>query len=550
MFIGIDFGTTNTVVARMRAGDAQPTLIRFGKDEMAPSAAAWDGQRLHFGKDALEQEAPLLGLKSLLRDHRGRSKPVVTFDDGRKLPLGEVLDGYFAWIRAAIAADLGERGIPVPDPIPVVLTVPQNCHDVQRRTTRAAALDAGFQVVDILNEPTAAALAIALMGVTTQVATGSHLCLYDFGGGTFDASLVRRDGEARFVEVDSEGVQKLGGADIDADLSEAVVEQLTGEAPVVQAKWRPEAVHLGRIRRLCEKAKIALANDAELEFFPISLAGVIGTRSPLAFLRKVQVEIGRDELVSAAAPRIRKTIAALRQMLDRNPAALGSLAAVVLTGGSSRLPGVQDGVRQLLDRFGLGPVRIVASDRSMHDVALGAAAYGALGSAGGARIIDRRAAMHVGVWRVAHGREWFHVLLSRGTPLPEDDFLKTEITYRPGHDVGEYRFCQCSELVDGAGGPVEAADLGDLRRRRDLLPSGDILDYPRPLRIAFAAALRHLDGDALDRLPITTCDPGVEVEEIWRFHPDGLVDIAIAVAGQVVPLTLDFANCHGSGAAG
>ncbi len=550
MFIGIDFGTTNTVVARMRGGDSQPTLIRFGSDEMAPSAVAWDGKRLHFGKEALDQEAPLLGLKSLLRDHRGRSKPVVAFDDGNKLPLGEVLDGYFAWIRAAIAADLGERGIPVPDPIPVVLTVPQNCHDVQRRTTRAAALDAGFQVIDILNEPTAAALAIALMGVTTQVATGSHLCLYDFGGGTFDASLVRRDGEARFVEVDSEGVQKLGGADIDADLTEAVVEHLTGEAPVVKAKWQPEAVHLGRIRRLCEKAKIALANDAELEFFPISLAGVIGTRSPLAFLRKVQVEVGRDELVAAAAPRIRKTIAALKQMLDRNPAALGSLAAVVLTGGSSRLPGVHDGVRQLLDRFGLGSVRIIASDRSMHDVSLGAAAYGALGSAGGARIIDRRAAMHVGVWRVAHGREWFHVLLARGTPLPEDDFLKTEITYRPGHDVGEFRFCQCSDLSDSDGQQTAVADLGDLRRRRDLRPAGDILDYPRPLRIAFAPGLRHLDGDALDRLPITTCDPGVEVEEIWRFHPDGLVDIAIAVAGHVVPLTLDFASCHGASAAG
>ena len=537
---GLDFGTTNTVMARLRPGEDQPVPVRFaGGADHAPSLVALDGGNLRFGDDAVGGEDLVAGVKSLLRDHRGRGRPVVKFESAT-LPLDQVLGQWFAWLKAQAATDLDARGITLDERPDLVPTVPQNCHDLQRRAVRDAAESAGFRVLDILNEPTAAALSLAVLGVTVAVEPGRHVAVYDFGGGTFDASLVRADGDGRFTEVDSEGVRKLGGDDIDAALAKLLVDRFLAKDAVRGAGWKPEAAHLGRLRRLAEKAKIALASDRGLESHAVTLTNVIGTRSQHAALRRQQVELDRDDLDAAAGPLIDRSFATLKKLLSRNPQALPELGSLVLTGGSAGLPGIADRAHDLLAARGCDQVRVVTSDRRMHDVAFGAAWYaGRLADA--VPTLERRSALHFGVWRVEHGHDWFHVLQRRGDPLHGEE---RTVAYRPAHNLGEFRYVQCSELVDGGGSPVDVSDLEDADDRRDLRPAGEILEYPHPLRIGFASALRAKASDQLDAVAVVEADPGVEVEERYALRPDGLVDIVIAVADRMVPLTLDFAKAR------
>jgi molecular chaperone DnaK (HSP70) len=538
---GLDFGTTNTVLARLRLGEDAPVPVRFaGGAEVVPSLVALDEGKLRFGADAAACEDVVAGLKNLLRDHKGRSRPVVKFAGGT-LPLDEVLGQWFTWLRDAAREDLAARGLTLPERPPLVPTVPQNCHDLQRRAVREAAESAGFTVLDILNEPTSAALSLAVLGVTVAVEPGRHIAVYDFGGGTFDASLVRADGDGRFTEVDSEGVRRLGGGDVDAALTDLLVARFAALDAVRKAKWDPEPAQLGRLRRQAEKAKIALATEVDLDSHAVTLSNVIGTRSAVAALRKQQVEIERADLAAVADPLIAKSVAALRKLLVRNRPALDTLSAVVLTGGSAGLPGVAAQVEALLAKLGGSTAKVITSDRRMHDVAFGAAWYaGRLAEA--RQVLERRTALHFGVWRVEHGREWFHVVQRRGDPVPGPS---RTVVYRPAHDLGEFRFVQCSEIVDAAGSPVAPADLVDADARRDLRPAGDILDYPHPLRVAFAPALADREAAVLDGMAISEADPGVTVVETYHFPADGTVGISIAVDQRSRAMSLDFARTRG-----
>lgn len=535
MFLGIDFGTTNTVVARLREGEPSPTLVRLGGTDTTPSAVAIDSEgRFVFGQQALSCPSPCLGIKNLLREHKGRSAPIAVFEGPEgaiERPLIEVLTAFFAWLLAAIRADLEPRGMDLPEHPPVVLTVPQNCHDLQRRATRDAATAAGFAVLDILNEPGAAALGLGATGVSVEVAKGDLLLVYDFGGGTFDASLLRRLGDERFSEVDSEGVRRCGGGDVDDTLLEGVLDDLGGRKKVAKSGWTPDGGQRTRLARLVEKAKIDLAGEDDLEAAAVTLANVIGTRSKHASLRKEVVSVSHKQLEEAAKPIVKKTMIALGKLLKRNETVLGRLAAVVLTGGSSALPGVVAGVERALKRYGCQQAAVLTSDRRAHDVAVGAAVFAA-----GAGSLQRRTALHFGVWRVEHGQDWFHVLLPRGTELG-DEAVDLSVAYTPTHDIGAFRYCQCSELVDGDGQPVVKVED---QARRDLRPGGEVLEYPRALRVPFAADIRDLAEDELCQRPIHEVAPTVTVEERYEVAADGIVDIAVAIDDEERSLSLDF----------
>ena len=175
------------------------------------------------------------------------------------------------------------------------------------------------------------------------------MAVYDFGGGTFDCSLLKRLAGGRYQELDSEGVRRCGGGDIDDALYEHVLTELVSRRKVAKLKWVPKTGQ-AQLRRQCEKSKIDLSNDLEQELAPLTLSNVIGTRSRHAAIRKEMVGIERETLVNFAKPLVKKTMVALGKLLKRNKAELGELCGVILSGGSSALPGVE-GVQRALGRI-------------------------------------------------------------------------------------------------------------------------------------------------------------------------------------------------------
>lgn len=538
MFIGIDFGTVNTVVMRFRPGEGVPTPVRIDKAESTPSAVAVNGKgQLVFGSAALSADTPVLGLKNLIRDHKGRKAPSVelTGPDGPTTwLLRDVLTAFFTWIKQAVDADLANRGLDLAEPMAVVITVPQNCHDLQRRAVRDAAMAAGFPSCDILNEPSAAALGLAASGITVTVPEGGLLAVYDFGGGTFDCSLLKRQVGGRYTEIDSEGVRRCGGGDVDDALVDMAMTELAEHAAVQALGWQPDAGQAVRLRRQCEKAKIDLANDPDQEVALLTLTNVIGTRSKFAKIRKEVVGIEREQLLAVAKPLVTKTMVAMGKLLKRNSAELDQLCAVILTGGSSALPGVHEAVQRSLDRLGRSGAAVIASDRSMHDVAMGAAYASADTS-----LIERRTALHFGVWRVEHGTEWFDVLVPRGESIDPDQPIERRVAYQPTHDIGAFRYCQCTDLVDANGNEVAAAPDA-APGTKGLLPAGDILEYPSAIRIPFVPELRGVSAPELDQRDIVTTAPTVAVVERYTVDSDGIISISIECDDSTTDLSLDF----------
>ena len=144
----------------------------------------------------------------------------------------------------------------------------------------------------------------------------------------------------------------------------------------------------------------------------------------------------------------------------------------------------------------------------MQDVAMGAA-YACADS----NLISRRTALHFGVWRVEHGEEWFDVLVPRGQELDPEQPLEHQVSYKPTHDIGAFRFCQCSELVDAEGNELSAAELEG--ERQDVVPAGDVCEYPSSIRVPFKEGLRQLPHDELSGRTIGTTAPTVAVTESY-----------------------------------
>lgn len=346
--IGLDFGTTNTLCAWMD-GDI-PVIVPNDRGERAtPSVVARaDSGELLTGSSARSQaladpRSALFGVKRLL----GKSRTVnvagsaSTPEDMAAAIIGKVRQDAERYLGFEV-----DRA---------VITVPARYGDPQRRAVRDAAARAGLKTARIMNEPSAAALARAWASARDE--TERMVLVYDFGGGTFDATVLRARGGSCAV-LASEGDDALGGMDIDTALYHHVADQFRR-----QFRIDPDAdAYLSRLLvDLCEKAKIELSTRDEAVIAVPFLRGADGLVHP-------SVKIGRADFDRIAAPFIDRSLALVERVLVMAGARPADLGALVLSGGSSRMPLAQN---RLSDMIGLkadprvNPEEIVALGASV-----------------------------------------------------------------------------------------------------------------------------------------------------------------------------------------
>ncbi len=325
--LGLDFGTTNSVLARLveepRRLTTQVLRNSFGEDR-TPSAVALarQGDWL-FGRAAKEADAPakVLSVKRLL----GSTERLGL--GGLHLRPEFVAALLFRHLRGEAEAAVGQ---PL---VSAVVTVPANSKGVQRNATKVAAGAAGLRVLNLINEPTAAAMAYGL----GRAAAGDdvRILVYDFGGGTLDVTVLRAH-HGIFEELASRGLRRCGGDDLDWALAEQLVAvRLPAVAAVLAEPYA--ALHL---RLACEQAKIALS-DAQMARVDVE---------NLAPGVHVHEQVAREELETLARPLLLRTAEPVREALADAKMLPSDLDHVLLVGGTTWMPAVRAFVEDLLQR--------------------------------------------------------------------------------------------------------------------------------------------------------------------------------------------------------
>jgi len=368
--IGIDLGTTNSVVSVMEGGQAVVIPNQEG-GRTTPSVVAFtkSGERL-VGQVAKRQsvtnpENTVYSIKRFMgrrfnevsEEMKLVPYKVVPGENGdarvesgaKKYSPPEISAMILGKLKEAAEAYLGEKVTKA------VITVPAYFNDSQRQATKDAGQIAGLEVMRIINEPTAAALAYGLDKKTNET-----IAVYDFGGGTFDISILEvGDG---VVEVKStNGDTHLGGDNIDQRIIDWLVQEFKKETGVDVSK---DQMALQRLKEAAEKAKIELSTVLETDInLPFLTADASGPKH-------MNVKLGRTRLEQMTADILERAIGPCKQALADAGVTPQQIDEVVLVGGSTRMPKVQQQVREL---FGKEPNKSVNPDEV---VAVGAAVQG------------------------------------------------------------------------------------------------------------------------------------------------------------------------------
>jgi molecular chaperone DnaK len=368
--IGIDLGTTNSVVAVMEAGQptvipnqeggrTTPSVVGFTKSgeqlvgQVAKRQAVTNAENTVYsikrfmGRrfDEVSQEMKLVPYKVVTGDH-GDARVEI---QGKKYSPPEISAMILKKLKEAAEAYLGEKVTKA------VITVPAYFNDAQRQATKDAGQIAGLEVMRIINEPTAAALAYGLDKKKDET-----IAVYDFGGGTFDISILEvGDG---VVEVKStNGDTHLGGDNIDQRIIDWLIQEFKREQGVDVSK---DQMALQRLKEAAEKAKIELSTLLETEVnLPFLTADASGPKHLTIKLTRAKFEQMVDDILQRA-------VGPCKQAMQDAGVTPNDIDEVVLVGGSTRIPKVQQMVRDL---FGKEPNKSVNPDEV---VAVGAAVQG------------------------------------------------------------------------------------------------------------------------------------------------------------------------------
>ena len=367
--IGIDLGTTNSCVAVMDG--KTPKVIENAEGmRTTPSIVAFsdDGERL-VGQPAKRQavtnpERTIFAVKRLIG--RRYDDPTVEKDkklvpykiskasngdawvevDGKTYSPSQISAFILQKMKETAEAHLGQKVDQA------VITVPAYFNDAQRQATKDAGKIAGLEVLRIINEPTAAALAYGL-----DKAKAGTIAVYDLGGGTFDVSILEI-GDGVFEVKSTNGDTFLGGEDFDMRLVSYLADEFQKEQGI---NLRNDKLALQRLKEAAEKAKIELSSTTQTEInLPFITADQSGPKHLTMKLTRAKFEALVDDL-------IQKTVEPCRKALKDAGLTAGEIGEVVLVGGMSRMPKVQEVVKQL---FGKEPHKGVNPDEV---VAIGAA---------------------------------------------------------------------------------------------------------------------------------------------------------------------------------
>ncbi|PRP96353.1 Hsp70 family protein [Enhygromyxa salina] len=368
--LGIDLGTTNSACAVVQDGRA--SVVRRGEDRIVPSViAVLSNGELAVGSEAKLQRAidpaqvvysakRLIGrrfsspeVQRMVRSMpyrivEGNNESVMIEVGGRRLSVVEISSLILKYLRQMAEEALGRRVKKA------VIAVPANFTDSQRSATRIAARLAGLDVIRVINEPTAAALAYGYIEDMDR-----RIAVYDFGGGTFDVTLLQITRNV-FEVLSTSGEMFLGGDDVDAVILErmaAVYMQQHG----VDLRGDPRAME--QLRAVAEQVKIQLS---ETSHSSIRVANV-----PPGSNRDLEFSLSEAELRSIAGPIIRRTIPVCEDAMRVAGVGASQIDEIVLVGGTTRLPLVREVIQEI---FGKPPQ---TSINPMSVVAVGAAIQGA-----------------------------------------------------------------------------------------------------------------------------------------------------------------------------
>ena len=350
--IGIDLGTTNSCVSVMEGGEA--TVIPNAEGHRTtPSVVAFSktGERM-VGQVAKRQAVtnPDRTISSIKREMGSDYKVEI---DGKKYTPQEISAMILQKLKADAEAYLGE---PVTE---AVITVPAYFTDAQRQATKDAGKIAGLDVKRIINEPTAAALAYGLDKETDQ-----KIMVYDLGGGTFDVSVLEI-GDGVIEVLATAGNNRLGGDDFDQCITNYLVEEFKKSDGIDLSGDR---VAMQRLKEAAEKAKIELSGVTTTNInLPYITADATGPKH-------LDVTLTRAKFNELTAHLVEKTAGPVRQAMSDAGITASDLTKVLLVGGSSRVPAVQEMVKKLTGKEGfkgINPDECVADGAAIQGGVLG-----------------------------------------------------------------------------------------------------------------------------------------------------------------------------------
>ena len=502
MRLGIDFGSTRIVVSVADRGNYP--VVQFEapdgstRDWFPPLVAARGSER-RYGWDAWSLQADpdwtvIRSLKRLLPECGPATEVEL---GGTVVPLQTLLGELTANLRAALLEGSNAPGLRAGKngPLEAQLGVPANANTNQRFLTAEAFRWGGFETLGLLNEPSAASLEYSHQNPVDHDRE-RVLLVYDLGGGTFDASLVSVVGRSHSV-LGSEGLSALGGDDFDdilaeLALNEAGVPEEAREA-MTQSEWF-------RLREECRARKEAIQPNTRK--IPVDLG--------LARDEWSETSVPVKEFYEKCRPAIDETLHAVSDLLGRfgfQPDGSredgARLEAVYVAGGGSELPLAPRALREIFGRR----VKRSAYGRSSTAIGLAIQADAAAGY-----VLRDRFTRYFGVWREAEGGAQisFDPLFAKETELPAagEAPLAIERRYRPAHNIGHFRFLECSRLGD------------------DGQPAGDITLWD-DFRFPFDPALA---GEAnLEAVHVGRSDsaPWQEIEEAYRCDSSGRLEVEV-----------------------
>jgi len=488
MRLGIDFGTTHTVVAAVDRGNVP--VVAFDGEEVVPSLVAGNakGELLYGRRAAAVRRDPewalLRSFKRLLAEAGPQTEVLLA---GREYLLQDLLAGFLAHLRADLlkrsnaGAARGER-------LEVAVSVPANAGSAQRFLTMEGFRRAGFEVVALLNEPSAAGFEYAHRYRSTITSRREYVAVYDLGGGTFDASLLKMTGRSSEV-VTSSGVSRLGGDDFDEAILELVLDRRPGLTldPARKSLLLEECVRLKE--SIHPSTRRLLVDLSPVDDEPLAL--------PV------------EEVFAACGALVEQTLSVLDTVLvdpgrDEETVSWDEVAGIYVVGGGGSFPPI---ARRLREKY--GERRVKRSPHPFAATAMGLAVF--LDREAGYSLADRLSRVF-GVFREAASGEGvsFDPVFGADTPLPGpgEPPRTTARRYRAAHNLGHYRFVECRRVADGH-------------------PEGDVVPWGE-FRFPFDPALRK--EKSLARIPVTRCgEAGPEIEEVYSCTESGEVEVTLRV---------------------
>ncbi len=376
--IGIDLGTTNSCVSVMEGNTTKvienaegarttPSIVAYMEDGEIRVGAPAKNQAVTNPKNTLYAIKRLIGRKftekEVQKDIGLMPYTIVPADNGdawvevrgKKLSAQQVSADILRKMKKTAEDYLGE------EVTEAVITVPAYFNDAQRQATKDAGRIAGLDVKRIINEPTAAALAF---GLDKHEKGDRKIAVYDLGGGTFDVSIIEIadvDGEKQFEVLSTNGDTFLGGEDFDQRIIDFIIAEFKKDSGVDLSK---DVLALQRLKDVAEKAKIELSSSSQTEInLPYITVDASGPKH-------LNMKLNRAKLEQLVEDLIERTIAPCRMAIKDAGVAVGDIHDIILVGGMTRMPKVQDAVKAF---FGKDPRKDVNPDEA---VAVGAAIQG------------------------------------------------------------------------------------------------------------------------------------------------------------------------------